>query len=173
MLVSLEGDVSVLCEGEVGLERVWESVAEGWCQKDGGDSGLQKRGECRRTGIVKNGYNIPTMHQQSILPSHTLRRHNSLPPRRQPPSPRPKRPIQNPPVLNLGQVDDALRLDLDVVLVDGRHEDVGGLLGEGLVGEAVVGGRPVDLLAVVGCGVGGGIAEAAREVANGGFGGLR
>jgi len=89
---------------------------------------------------------IPPITNKSILPRHRLGRDDALAPRHEPPPSRSERPVQDAPVLDLGQVDDAVGLDLDVLGVRRRQQDVRHLLGERLHREPVVGARPVDLL---------------------------
>lgn len=89
---------------------------------------------------------LPSIADQSVFPRHRLRRHDALTARNQSPSPRPKRPVQDPPVLDLRQVHDPIRLDLDVVRVRRRLQDVRYLLRERLRADAVEGPRPVDLV---------------------------
>lgn len=89
---------------------------------------------------------LPSIADQSVLPRYRLRRHDALAPRNQPPSSRPKRPVQDPSVLDLRQVHDPVRLDLHVVRVRRRQQDVRYLLRERLRADAVEGPRPVDLV---------------------------
>ena len=59
----------------------------------------------------------PPMTYQRIFPRHRLRRHNALTSRHKTPSAGPKCLIQDPPVLDLGQIDDAIRLDFDIISI--------------------------------------------------------
>lgn len=43
---------------------------------------------------------VPSLHNERIFPRHRLLRHYRLPPRREPPSSRPKRLVQYPPILD-------------------------------------------------------------------------
>lgn len=88
---------------------------------------------------------VPSMRHERILPRNALPRNNRLPPRRQTPPTRPKRAVQDPPILYLRQVQDAIGLAFDVFGRDGREEHVGGFFGEGFGAEAVEGARPVYL----------------------------
>ena len=62
--------------------------------------------------------NSPSLHHERILPRHSLCRHDRLPPWRKPPGPGPKRPVQDPAVLDLGEVDDAVGFHFYVVGVE-------------------------------------------------------
>lgn len=62
------------------------------------------------------------MRQQCILPRDTLPRHDRLSPRRQAPPAGPKGLVQDPPVLYLWQIEDAVGLALYVVHGDGREK---------------------------------------------------
>lgn len=90
--------------------------------------------------------NVPSMRHKRILPRNALLRNNRLPPRRKPPPAGPKGSVQDPPVLDLWQVQDAVGFAFDVVKGDGREKHVGGFFGEGLGGKAVEGARPVYLV---------------------------
>lgn len=94
---------------------------------------------------------MPSMHNKRILPRHHLVAHHCLPARGEAPPARAKGLVEDAPVLDLGQIDDAVGLDLDVERVERAHEHRGGLGGEGDGREAVEGRRPVDRL-VSGCG---------------------
>jgi hypothetical protein len=96
----------------------------------------------------------PSMAYQSILPRHRLGRNNALAPRHKPPAPRPKRPVEDPPVLDFGQIHNAVGLDLDVLRV-GRFEEHGhDLRRKRLVADAVEAARPVDFFVGAGVAVG-------------------
>ena len=88
---------------------------------------------------------LPSLHNKRILPRHRLLRHYRLPPRRKPPPARPKRPVQYPSILDLGQINDAVGLDFYIVGLDGREQNIGGFFGKGFGREAVEGARPVYL----------------------------
>lgn len=122
-------------------------------------------------GGIDRNY-APSLHHERILPRHRLRRHDRLPPWRKAPAPGPEGAVQDPAVFDLGQVDDAVGLDFDVVGVEGCEQDVGAFFGEGFRGEAVEGARPVYLAGafVEDDGL---VGEAVCEVGNwrGGFGG--
>lgn len=60
----------------------------------------------------------PPRGNKRILPRHQLPRHDRLPARRKAPTPGPEGAVQNAPVFDLGQVDDAVGLDFDVFAVD-------------------------------------------------------
>ena len=65
---------------------------------------------------------VPAQHDQGVLPRHSFRRDDRLSPRREPPTTRPKRLVQDPPVLDFREVDDAVVLHLHVGRVDGCEE---------------------------------------------------
>lgn len=58
---------------------------------------------------------IPSVRNERILSCNALPRNNCLSPWRQSPTARPKRLIQYPPVLDLWEIDYAIRLALHVV----------------------------------------------------------
>jgi len=84
------------------------------------------------------------MHDQRVLARHHLLAHHQLAARRQPPPAGAEGLVQDAPVLDLGQVDDAVGLDLDVLGVQRLHQHRGRLGAEGRRREAVEGRRPVD-----------------------------
>lgn len=90
--------------------------------------------------------NIPPITNQSILPRHRLRRNNTLTPRNQPPTTRPKRAIQDAPVLDLRQIQDTIGLDLDLIGLRRGEENISGFFGEGRRTESVERARPVNPL---------------------------
>lgn len=85
------------------------------------------------------------MCNKRILPCNALPRNNRLAARRQAPPARPKRAVQDPAIFDLGQVDDAVGLALNIVEGDGREQDIRSFFGEGLRGQSVERPRPVDL----------------------------
>lgn len=112
---------------------------------------------------------VPASSHEPVLPRHQLARHDRLASGRQPPPAWPKGPVQDPPVLDLGQVNDAVWFDFDVVEGDVLLQD-GGLLGrEGHGGEALEGARPIYCVRVGGVGeVGRGLVEVAEGFGGGG-----
>lgn len=94
----------------------------------------------------KRESNIPPIANQSILPRHRLRRNNTLAPRNQPPTTRSKRAIQYPPVLDLRQIQDTIRLNLDLIGLRRGEEDISGFFRKGRRAESVERARPVNLL---------------------------
>jgi len=69
---------------------------------------------------VKTRKHLPPMHNKSILPSDKPILHHQLSPRRQAPASRSEGGVQNTSVLDLGQVDDAVGFDFNIVRVNGR-----------------------------------------------------
>lgn len=67
------------------------------------------------------------MHQQRILPRNNLLADHQLATGRHAPTARAERLVQDAAVLDLGQVYDAIRLDLDILEGDGLHEHGGNL----------------------------------------------
>ena len=94
------------------------------------------------------GYNVPAVYNQGVLARDHLLANDQLAARRQAPATRTKRAVQNPAVLDLGQVDDAVGLDLDVELVQRLHQHRRRLRAKGCRRQAVEGRRPVDVAAV-------------------------
>ena len=88
---------------------------------------------------------LPSTTNKTIFPRHQFARHNRLSSRRKTPASRPERLVQYAPVLDLGQVEDSIGLDLNVVGVQLGLEDGALLGGERRTGETVVRARPVDL----------------------------
>lgn len=111
--------------------------------------------------------NSPPVHDQRVLPRHQLLVDRQLAARRQPPGPRPECRVQDAPVLDLGQVDDAVGLDLDVLGVHGRLQRRRRLRRERRRAQPVVRLRPVDrrlaAVAVVGGVVVGGVGRRCRR----------
>ena len=87
---------------------------------------------------------VPPLHNQPIFPSNNLPGNNTLPPRRKAPTPRSKRLIQYPPVLNLRQIQQPIWLNFYIVLLNWRKQDLRLLGCEGYAAQAVVRARPVD-----------------------------
>lgn len=83
------------------------------------------------------------MRHQGILARHTLIRNNRLASRGQSPTARAERLVQDAPVLDLGQVHDAVRLHFNVLGRNGLLQHLGRFLAEGLLRETVEGSRPV------------------------------
>lgn len=120
------------------------------------------------------------MDNEGVLPRHDLLADRHLAPGRKTPATGAEGLVQDAPVLDLGQVDDAVGLDLDVLHVDGAHEDRCRLGAEGRRRQAVEGLAPVDAVAIVAdlgrggqrrrrCRLGHGGKDGRRRV--GGFGG--
>lgn len=86
------------------------------------------------------------MHHQRVLLRHDLLAHDQRAPRRQAPPAGAERPVQDPPVLDLGQVQNTIGLDLNVVRDQRLHKHLGRLGGEGRRRQALEGGRPVNRL---------------------------
>lgn len=103
---------------------------------EGDEAGLYKL--ARGSTVVIERVSLPSTTNKTILPRHQLARHNSLSSRRKTPASRPKRLVQYAPVLDLGQVEDSIGLDLDVVGVQLGLQDGALLGGERRAGEAVV-----------------------------------
>lgn len=79
------------------------------------------------------------MNYERVLSRDNLLSDHQLPAGCQPPTSRSESPIQDAAVLDFGQVDDTVGLDLDVAGVERGHEDLGGLGGEGRGRKAVEG----------------------------------
>lgn len=88
----------------------------------------------------------PAVTNKRVLPRHRLRRHDTFTPRRQTPSTRPERSVQDPPVLDLRQIEDSVRLDLHFLGVCFGQEDVRHFLGKRGSGKTVERPRPVDFV---------------------------
>lgn len=99
----------------------------------------------KRKLMVGGGGAVPSMTNQSVFPRHRLRGDNALTPRNQSPAPRSKRPIQNPSVLDFRQIQDPIRLDLDLINLRRCQEDIRRFLGEGRSTQPVERTRPVNL----------------------------
>ena len=89
---------------------------------------------------------LPSITNKSILPRHRLRRNNTLTPRHETPPARTEGAIENASVFDLRQVEDSIGLDLDLVWVRLRQQDIGRFFGERLGRQAVEGSRPIDSL---------------------------
>jgi hypothetical protein len=89
------------------------------------------------------------VNDKGVHPRHELVTDHPVPARHHAPSARPKRAIQNPPVLDLGEVDDAVRLDLHVFGVHGLEQHRRGVRVEGSGGDPVEGAAPVHGLGAV------------------------
>lgn len=87
---------------------------------------------------------VPSLGDERIFPRHDPLADDDLALGHQAPAAGAERLVQDAAVLDLGQVDDAVGLDLDVGWVDGLQQDVDDLLGEARCAEAVVRSRPVD-----------------------------
>lgn len=70
------------------------------------------------------------MYHESILPRHQSVLHHQITARRHAPASGPKGSVEHPPVLDLGQVDDSVGLDLDIVRLNGSEQDGVDLRGE-------------------------------------------
>jgi len=84
------------------------------------------------------------VHNKCVLYRHHLLANGQLAAGSHAPAARSKGLVEDAAVLDLGQVDDAVGLDLDVHGVEGRHEHGGHFGAEGGRREAVEGGGPVD-----------------------------
>lgn len=91
----------------------------------------------------------PAMRNKRVLPRHRLGCDNALTPRCKPPAARPKRFIQYAPIFNLGKIDDAIGLYLDVIWIYLLEEDCGCFFREGLGAETVEGACPIDVVFAV------------------------
>ena len=145
----LEAEVGVFALGlgdEPGGETEWVSrmLVEG--DTELGGAGVRARGE---------RVHVPTVHNHGVLSCNDALANHRIASGDHPPPHRPKRLVQPPAILDLGQVDNAVRLDLDVGNVQGLQQRLHLLLRDGLGGDAVEAGGPVD--------VGGGAALGRRE----------
>ena len=77
-----------------------------------------------------NRVSLPSATNKTVFSRHQLACHNGLSSRRKTPSSRPESLVQYAPVLDLGQVEDSIGLDLDVVRVELGLEDSALLGGE-------------------------------------------
>ena len=71
------------------------------------------------------------MRDQRVLPRDDLILDYQVAAWHHPPAAWSERAVQDTSVLDLGQVYDPIRLDLDVLLAEIRHQDLGRLGGEG------------------------------------------
>lgn len=85
------------------------------------------------------------MRQQRILPRDALPRDDRLASGRQAPSARPERAIHHASILDLGQEDNAVGLDFDILFGDRCEQGIGCFLGKGLEREALEGARPINV----------------------------
>ena len=102
-------------------------------------------------GVIEGVENSPPVRYESVFPRYEPVLHYQIAARRQTPAAGAECRVQNPAVLDLGQVDDAVGLHLDVVRVQACLQDRRGLGREGDCAEPVVRVRPVDRAAVTGC----------------------
>lgn len=63
---------------------------------------------------------IPSMHDKRVLPRNNPVRNSNVSPGCEAPASRPKRRVEHATILDLGQVDDAVGLDLNVLKVHRR-----------------------------------------------------
>lgn len=85
------------------------------------------------------------MHDERVLPRHQTVLDHELASRGQAPAAGAEGAVEDAAVLDFGQVDDAVGLDLDVVGVEAGLQDGGRLGREGRRAQAVEGTRPIDL----------------------------
>lgn len=88
------------------------------------------------------------MDNEGVLSRNQAILHHELAAGRQSPAAGAESAVQNSAVLNLGEVDDAVGLDLNLLRVQPSLQDRRRLVREGLGAEAVVRARPVDLIPV-------------------------
>lgn len=81
---------------------------------------------------------LPSAANETVFSCHQLACHDGLASRRKTPASGPESLVQYAPVLDLGQVEDSIGLDLDVVGVELGLEDGALLGGERRAGEAMV-----------------------------------
>lgn len=81
---------------------------------------------------------LPSTTNKAVFSRYQLARHDSLSSGRKTPASGPESLVQYAPVLDLGQVEDSIRLDLDVVGVQLGLEDSALLGCERRAGEAMV-----------------------------------
>ena len=74
-----------------------------------------------------SGSSLPTMREQRVFPSDSLRGDDCLPSRRQTPATRPKGSVQDPSIFDLGQICYSVRLDLYIVDIYGRQQYLRGV----------------------------------------------
>jgi hypothetical protein len=87
---------------------------------------------------VLRGYHLPSTTNKAIFPRHQLARHDSLASRRKTPASGPEGFVQYAPVLDLREVKDSVRFDLDVIGVQLGLQDCALLGGERGAGETMV-----------------------------------
>ena len=122
-------------------------------------------------GCFGSGCDIPSASYKPVFPRDQLSRHDRLPSRRESPSTWPKRTIQDSSVLDLGQINNPIGLDLDIIERYLLLQDRSLFGGERRGGEALEGARPVHFicrLRVEGLG----LVEGAQGVGFGGGGEL-
>lgn len=119
------------------------------------------------------------MRQKRVFPRDSFGRDDSLSPWRKAPASRTEGSVQDATVFDLWEIDYAIRLDLNVIDINWGEEDIGGLFGEGLGGEALERIGPVDrfrigrLCGIVGQAGVGDIADGLlRRIGSNGAGGL-
>lgn len=87
---------------------------------------------------------LPAIANKRILPRHRLWRNNTLTPRDKTPSTRSKRLVENASVLDLGEVDDAIGLNLYFLGGCLRQQNISRLFGKRLCGKSVERACPVN-----------------------------
>lgn len=89
---------------------------------------------------------LPSITNKSILPRHRLGRNDTLTPRHETPPARTECAVENASVFDLRQVQDTIGLDLDLVWLRLRQQDIGRFFGKRRGRQTVEGSRPVDSL---------------------------
>lgn len=100
----------------------------------------------KKQGGITQGKHVPSMHQQGVLSCHNLLTHCQITARGHTPATRTKSLVENASVLDLGQVDDAVGLDLNVVKGNCLHEHSGDFWTKGYRRQAVEGRGPIDAI---------------------------
>jgi hypothetical protein len=89
---------------------------------------------------------LPSVTNESILPRHSLRRNDTLTAGHKTPATWAKSAVQDPTVLDLGQIQNTIGLDLDLLGVGLGQQDIGCFLGERSSRETVERSCPINLL---------------------------
>lgn len=97
-----------------------------------GETRQRERERGRRSALF-----LPSINNESIFPRDNRTAHHSLALGNETPSHWPKRLIQFPPILDLREIENPIRLDFNISHVEGRHEVLELLLRDGLGRNAV------------------------------------
>lgn len=106
--------------------------------------GFEYRYTSEQCMVYRHG--LPSVTNESILSRHSLRSNDTLTTGHKTPSTRPEGAVQDPAVLDLGQIENTIGLDLDFLGIGLGQQDIGCFLGEWSSRETVERACPINLL---------------------------